>query len=183
MEKLVDSGKARAIGLSNFNMLKTKRILSTCRIRPAVNQIELHPLLPQHELVALLHQQGILPVAHQPLGGPAATAVQDGRAAILPEQALLPRIARAVAADADILLTPAQVCLSWLVQRGIAVVPKMVRASRMAENLALEELSPRCFAAVDALHEETGQMRFLCITDKIGFDIFDEEQDQPVEGE
>ncbi|KAF4841407.1 alcohol dehydrogenase [Colletotrichum siamense] len=43
MEKLVDSGKARSIGLSNFNVLKTKRILEVAKIVPAVNQVELHP--------------------------------------------------------------------------------------------------------------------------------------------
>jgi len=43
MERLVDLGKARSIGLSNFNVLKTKRILEVCRIIPAVNQVELHP--------------------------------------------------------------------------------------------------------------------------------------------
>ncbi|KAF4814980.1 Aldose reductase A [Colletotrichum siamense] len=44
MEKLVDSGKARSIGLSNFNVLKTKRILEVAKIVPAVNQVELHPM-------------------------------------------------------------------------------------------------------------------------------------------
>uniref|UniRef100_L2FTU1 Alcohol dehydrogenase, putative n=1 Tax=Colletotrichum fructicola (strain Nara gc5) TaxID=1213859 RepID=L2FTU1_COLFN len=43
MEKLVDSGKARSVGLSNFNVLKTKRILEVAKIVPAVNQVELHP--------------------------------------------------------------------------------------------------------------------------------------------
>jgi alcohol dehydrogenase (NADP+) len=43
MEKLVDNGKAKSIGLSNFNILKTKRILERARIRPVVNQVELHP--------------------------------------------------------------------------------------------------------------------------------------------
>lgn len=43
MEKLVDLGKAKSIGLSNFNILKTKRVLEVARIVPAVNQVELHP--------------------------------------------------------------------------------------------------------------------------------------------
>lgn len=66
MESLVDKGKARAIGLANFSMTKTKRILSTCRILPAVNQVELHPLLPQHDLVEFCHSNGILLVAINP---------------------------------------------------------------------------------------------------------------------
>ena len=45
MENLVDTGKARSIGLSNFNILKTKRVLESARIKPAVNQVEIHPLV------------------------------------------------------------------------------------------------------------------------------------------
>ena len=107
MERLVDSGKARSIGnytlrsvlsstssvanfilqgLSNFNMLKTKRILKEARIIPAVNQVEHHPydfphrtrhitidvssrFFPQTELLSLCRSNGIVLVAHQPLGG------------------------------------------------------------------------------------------------------------------
>lgn len=93
MERLVDSGKARSIGtcgnrsspalyrndgtvlivfqqgLSNFNILKTRRILEVARIIPAVNQVELHPYLPQHELFEFLSKYNILLMAHQPLGG------------------------------------------------------------------------------------------------------------------
>lgn len=43
MEALVDKGLARSIGLSNFSILKTKRLLQSCRIRPVLNQVELHP--------------------------------------------------------------------------------------------------------------------------------------------
>lgn len=63
------SGKARSIGLSNFNILKTKRILEVAKIVPAVNQVEIHPYLPQHELLEFSAKNGILLMAHQPLGG------------------------------------------------------------------------------------------------------------------
>ena len=56
-------------GLSNFNVLKTKRILATARITPAVNQVELHPYLPQNDLLKFCSEHNILLMAHQPLGG------------------------------------------------------------------------------------------------------------------
>jgi diketogulonate reductase-like aldo/keto reductase len=69
MERLVKSGKARSIGLSNFNILKTKRILEVAKIVPAVNQVEIHPYHPQQELLEFSSKHGILLMAHQPLGG------------------------------------------------------------------------------------------------------------------
>lgn len=178
MEKLVDSGKARAIGLSNFNILETRRILATCRVRSVVNQIELHPLLPQYEPVDFLKQEGIGPMAHQPLGGPDRVgAASDGRDALpegpLPQQPVILDVAERCG------VTPAQVCLSWVVQRGIAVVPKTGRESRMVENLRLLELAQQCCKAISVVHRVSGQVRFPSITDKIGFDIFDEDVDQP----
>ncbi|KAH6611493.1 hypothetical protein Trco_001513 [Trichoderma cornu-damae] len=95
MEQLVDLGLARSIGsfrpwpctadhflkasktgLSNFNILKTKRILSMARIIPTVNQVEIHPYLPQHELLEFSSKNGILLMAHQPLGGRPVQAVR-----------------------------------------------------------------------------------------------------------
>ncbi|KAK4076143.1 hypothetical protein Trihar35433_2703 [Trichoderma harzianum] len=69
MERLVDLGLVRSIGLSNFNVLKTKRILDNANITPAVNQVEIHPYLPQQELFEFSSKHGILLMAHQPLGG------------------------------------------------------------------------------------------------------------------
>lgn len=69
MERLVDIGKVRAIGLSNFSILKTKKILEGARIQPDVNQIELHPYLPQRKLVQFSKENNIHITAHSPLGG------------------------------------------------------------------------------------------------------------------
>ena len=76
--------------------------------------------------------------------------------------------------------TPAQICLSWAVQRGVAVVPKTVKKERMRENLELTKLPDDAFEAVNKLVDKQGSVRFLDPSRHIGFDIFDEEQDQPV---
>ncbi|KEY65517.1 hypothetical protein S7711_08752 [Stachybotrys chartarum IBT 7711] len=176
MEKLVDSGKARSIGLSNFNMLKTKRILEIARIIPAVNQVELHPLLPQHELLELSHRYGIRLMAHQPLGGRPVGVVRAHVDEPFPtDHSKVIEIARVTG------MTPAQVCLSWQVQRGVLVIPKSSQLHHMQENLQLQKLPQNLFEDISRIVKEKGPIRFLDPQLHLGFDIFDEEHDQPVE--
>ncbi|KAK4223572.1 NADP-dependent oxidoreductase domain-containing protein [Podospora fimiseda] len=73
------------------------------------------------------------------------------------------------------------ICLSWAVQRGIPVVPKSVQQGHMEQNLQLKRLPDELFQKVDALTLERGPIRFLDPSLHIYFDIFDEENDQPVD--
>lgn len=59
MEKCYESGKAKAIGVSNFTVEKIKTLLSYCKVKPAVNQVECHPLWQQKKLNPYLQQEGI----------------------------------------------------------------------------------------------------------------------------
>ncbi|KAI9662478.1 MAG: hypothetical protein M1821_008645 [Bathelium mastoideum] len=175
MEELVDNGKAKFIGLSNFNILKTKRILEIARIRPVVNQVELHPYLPQKELVAFCHSEHIMPVAHQPLGGRPVAAVNPNASRpgpIMDKQVL--HIA------SEIGKTPAQVLLSWLIQRGIPSVPKSAQEDHLKQNLNICKLSDDHFQRLNNISDLSGTVRYLDPLNHIGFDIFDEDEDQPV---
>ncbi|SPN96708.1 probable GCY1 Galactose-induced protein of aldo/keto reductase family [Cephalotrichum gorgonifer] len=175
MEKLVDSGKARSIGLSNFNMLKTRRILSEARIIPAVNQVEHHPFFPQTELLSLCRDNGIILIAHQPLGGRPVPVVRAHPDEPFPTEH--PQI-KAVAQQLG--MTPAQVCLAWSVQRGVPVIPKSVTEAHMRQNLDLKRLPEDVFEIVDKISvDRGGPIRFLDPSAHLGFDIFDEEDDQP----
>ncbi|KAM0177488.1 hypothetical protein ACHAPC_008782 [Botrytis cinerea] len=180
MEKLVDSGKAKAIGLSNFNILKTKRILEIARIRPAVNQVEAHPYFPQHELLAFCEKEHIHLMAHQPLGGKPVGVVAPH--ADIPGPLFDSKIAQ-IAAQTG--MTPAQVILSWAVQRGTSIIPKTSNESRLSENLCTAPLSEEHFAIIDGLATtiESGPVRYLDPSKHLGFDIFDEKLDQPVENQ
>ena len=68
MEAQVDAGRAKAIGLSNFNQQQIQRILDNCRIRPANLQVELHVYMQQRPLVDFCTKNGIAVTAYSPLG-------------------------------------------------------------------------------------------------------------------
>lgn len=70
MEKAVDAGLAKSIGISNFNKAQTQRVLDACRIRPVTNQVECHPYLTQQKLSDYLKSVDIVLTAYSPLGSP-----------------------------------------------------------------------------------------------------------------
>ena len=76
--------------------------------------------------------------------------------------------------------SPAQVLLSWAVQRGTSVVPRTTREQRLDENRQLINLDHTTMDVISQLVEERGHVRFLDPRDHIGFDIFDESHDQPI---
>ena len=120
MEELYEQGKVRAIGLSNFLPHHIRPLLKTARIRPMVDQLELHVGYMQEYALQFLREQGILPQAWSPLGR--AKLLQDPAVTKLAEQYSC---------------TNAQLLLRYLNQRGIAVIPKASRTERMQENLAI----------------------------------------------
>lgn len=68
MEKLVESGRVRSIGISNFNSEQTDRILSIAKIKPVTNQVECHPNLNQRKLIEFSKIRNITITAYSPLG-------------------------------------------------------------------------------------------------------------------
>jgi 2,5-diketo-D-gluconate reductase A len=136
LEELKADGRARSIGVSNFQVEHLERLAAECDVVPAVNQIELHPYLLNAEVDAYGRQHGIATEAWSPI---AQGAVLDD-----PEiGAIAERLRR----------TPAQVVLRWHVQRGNIVFPKSSTPSRMRENFALFdfELAPEDMERIDAL--------------------------------
>jgi 2,5-diketo-D-gluconate reductase A len=143
LEEIYASGRARAIGVSNFKPHHLRRLFDATEVVPAVNQIEIHPYLAQDDVRAFGAEHGIVTEAWSPiaqgkvLGDPVVTAIAE-------------RLGR----------TPAQVVLRWHVQRGDVVFPKSVSRERMAENFALFdfELGTEDMAAITGLDrgERTG---------------------------
>ena len=143
----MDEGKARSIGVSNFDVPRLKTLLDGCRIRPAVNQVEMHPFLPQKSLLDYCTAAGIHVTAYSPLGcGGKTPALLEG--AKTPSLLSFETVVEVAKKEA---CTPAQALLAWAVARGTSVVPKSVNAGRLAENLGPRELSPSAIAALDAI--------------------------------
>lgn len=70
MEKLVENGSTKLIGVSNFTIPMLEQLLAECKIKPVVNEIEVHPSFPQTDLVEYCQRQGIVVSAYSPLGNP-----------------------------------------------------------------------------------------------------------------
>ena len=120
LEELYAEGKVRAIGVSNFYPDRLVDICSFARIKPMVNQVEIHPHNQQQEALKWMEKYGVQPEAWAPFG--------EGRGGMFEEEKI-----RAIAEKYG--KTTAQVILRWHLQRGIVVIPKSVHKERMAENL------------------------------------------------
>jgi 2,5-diketo-D-gluconate reductase A len=134
--ELRDDGRARSIGVSNFQPEHLARILDETGVAPAVNQVEVHPFLTNERVRAADASYGVATEAWAPI----ARGQVNDNATI---RGIAERLGR----------TPAQVALRWHVQRGDIVFPKSMRRERMAENAAIFdfELDAEDLAAISAL--------------------------------
>lgn len=146
-EKMVQAGRARAIGVSNFSPDHIRRLMDHASVVPAVNQVELHPYFTNATVQAAGKTLGILTQAWSPIGGihryrPAGS----GDADVLENPAI-------TALAAKYGKTPAQVVLRWHLDEGRSALPKSVTPSRITENLDVFDfmLQPGELAAIDAL--------------------------------
>ncbi|SDP27577.1 Aldo/keto reductase [Nakamurella panacisegetis] len=149
LETLLDEGKVRAIGVSNFMVEHLSKLLEKAQVVPAVNQIELHPYFQQPQVQALDAAHGILTQAWSPIGG--ITFYREGAHTSTLQDPTIVEIASAHDKSA------AQVMLRWHLQQGRSVIPKSTKPHRIAENLAVFDfaLSSREIDAIDGL--DTGQ--------------------------
>ncbi|KAK9301500.1 hypothetical protein QLX08_006130 [Tetragonisca angustula] len=133
MEKQVNCGRAKAIGLSNFNVRQITRILNNSKIKVSMLQVELHVYLQQKHLVEFCKKQNIPITAYSPLG-------TRGLVKLLKKLEEIPDMLQN-----DVVLkvaksykkSPAQILLRFIVQNGIAVIPKSTNPQRIKENIQL----------------------------------------------
>jgi alcohol dehydrogenase (NADP+) len=136
MATTVDKGLCRHIGVSNFSIAKVKALFDNARLKPAMNQIELHPYLQQPGMLDYCNKNRIHVTAYSPLGSldrPSVLKAKDEP--VLLEDPTIVRIAERHG------ITPAQVLISWAIRRGTAVIPKSVNPARMKQNLDAAEVS------------------------------------------
>ncbi|MCZ0728921.1 aldo/keto reductase [Mycolicibacterium iranicum] len=136
LEEFKKDGRARSIGVSNFQVAHLQRLAEETDTVPAVNQIEVHPYFANNEVRAYGKEHGIATEAWSPI---AQGKVLD--------DPVVTRIAEATGKS------PAQVVLRWHIQRGDIVFPKSVTPQRIKDNFALFdfELGSEDFDAISAL--------------------------------
>ena len=127
MEKWVELGLTKHIGVSNFHVQLIWDMLCYCNIKPACNQIELHPYLQESELVQFWQKYGIAIVAYSPLSSPGRPAGKEDEKNILED----PKIIEIATNQGK---TPAQIVLAWNIQRDVVVIPKSAKVTRAQEN-------------------------------------------------
>jgi 2,5-diketo-D-gluconate reductase A len=142
--RLKEEGRAKSIGVSNFNEDHLERIIGETGVTPAVNQIELHPRFQQRALRGVHERLGIRTESWSPLG----------RGGLLDDPALA-----AIAARHG--KTPAQVVIRWHLDEGLIVIPKTVNPERLRENIdvwdfALDSDDRARIAGLDSTDGRTG---------------------------
>ncbi|KAI9275436.1 xylose reductase [Phascolomyces articulosus] len=150
MEKLVDDGLTRNIGISNFNVQAILDLLTYCKYKPATLQVEIHPYFPQKRLVEWVQAQGIHITAYSSFGpGSYIALTDDGKTA---DPLLEHDVIKLIAQKRN--RTPAQVLLRWAIERDIAVIPKSSHEERMKSNRdvftwALDDSDKQQIASLD----------------------------------
>jgi diketogulonate reductase-like aldo/keto reductase len=126
LERLVDNGHCKAIGLSDITLEKLREIVAAARIKPAVVQVESHPYLPEWELLEFCREHGIVLQAFAALGHAMEPRLLD--------DPVITAIAQRVHK------TPAQVALAWAVQRGTAFLTTSTKPQRIRENFDISAI-------------------------------------------
>jgi diketogulonate reductase-like aldo/keto reductase len=138
LEDMQSQGLVRDIGVSNFGIPHLKKLEKTWRVKPAVNQFEVHPFCARTELVQYCQANGMVVEAYAPLTR--AEKLND------------PKVVK-IAKEAN--ATSAQALLAWGLSKGFVVLPKSVHEARIQENInaAKVTLTPKQIAEFDTMNE------------------------------
>jgi diketogulonate reductase-like aldo/keto reductase len=130
MEELVDLGLVRHIGTSNMTIPKLKLVLHDARIKPAVNEMELHPHFQQPELFEFVRSNGMVPVGYCPIGSPGRPERDRTAEDTVPTQdPVIVKIANRLGVH------PAVVCIKWAIQSGQVPIPFSANHNHYLSNL------------------------------------------------
>lgn len=155
MERLVDLKLVRSIGVSNFKGSEIDELLSIARIRPSVNQIELHPYLNQKDMREYCAKQQVIITSYCPLANLKRENEREEDASAL-YNPVIESIAQAKNRSTG------QIILRWHLQHNLTVIPKTVTPARLGENARLFDfhLTEEEMNQIDRL-DETHRRRFV----------------------
>jgi alcohol dehydrogenase (NADP+) len=149
MEKLVDMGLVKNIGTSNMTIPKMKLLLRDCRIKPVVNEMEMHPHFQQPELFDFLAENGIKAIGFCPIGSPGRPERDKTPEDTVPiEDPIIVKIAARHGVH------PAVICVKWAAQHGQIPIPFSVKPEKFMSNL-------RCVTEDPLTVEEMAEIKTL----------------------
>lgn len=155
MEKAVELGLTKHIGVSNFGPKALQQLISSAKIKPEMNQIESHPYFQQIDMISLCKSNNMHVTAYAPLGSGdrAAKFKAEDEPKLLEDPVILE-----IAASKN--ATPGQILISWALHRGTSVIPKSVNSGRIVQNFEAQnvDLSESDMAKIKALDKN---YRFL----------------------
>lgn len=130
LEKIAESGRAKAIGVCNFEPRHLQLLIDRGGVLPAVDQVELHPHLPQQAIRDVADKHGIAVESWSPLGGTSNSGWgKNSKPNTLLSDPVISRIGEKHGRS------PAQVLIRWHLQNGLIVIPKSVNPDRIAQNI------------------------------------------------
>jgi len=134
MEDLLETGKVKAIGVSNFSVKTLTQLLETAKVVPAVNQVEMHPYLAQQDLLDFCNEKGIHITAYTPTGGGAVR-----------EDPMIKDLA------VKYNVTPTQIILGWGLARGVSLATQSSKELHRKQTLNLPDLDQEDVKKITAL--------------------------------
>lgn len=140
-EELLEEGKVKSIGVSNFSVEQLKRLIPQTKHPITVNQCEAHPWLQNNKLVDFCKSQNILFEAYCPLGN----------------NIKLTRDETIVRLAEETSMSPQALVLSWALQRGTCPLTRSSKEDRLRSNIAVKELSQETFDKLNALNQHGKQ--------------------------
>ena len=144
LTEFVGDGRARSVGVSNFQPAHLTRVIDETGVIPAVNQIEVHPFFTNEAARTAAHEHNVVVEAWSPIAQGKVNAEKE-----------------LSAIGGNYGKSPAQVTLRWHIERGDVVFPKSMKADRMRENLEIFDfsLTPDEVAAISSLNQgEAGRL-------------------------
>ena len=172
LEKLVEQGKTKYIGVSNYNVQNLLIILSIAKIKPLVNEVEFHPYLYQKDLLEFCNLENIKILAYNPLVKGEyckrhSKEIEERKLALLNEEEIT-KLAKKYNKS------PGQIVLNWEIKRGVIPIPGTSKPERMKENLdaTLFEMEEKEYNVLDKYAEMGKEFRFADSEPIYGIDIF-----------
>ncbi|MDD4923015.1 MAG: aldo/keto reductase [Bacteroidales bacterium] len=156
MEKLVDMGLVRHIGTSNMTVAKMKLLLRDCRIKPVVNEMEMHPHFQQPDLFNFLKDHEIKAIGFCPIGSPGRPERDKTPEDTMPvEDPVIMEIAKAHGVH------PAIICVKWAVQNGQIPIPFSVKPEKFSANLRCVTEDPLTAEEMERIKAIDKNCRFI----------------------